>query len=294
LDTNADQRPFSYYIGWCLVFAAAVQLPMVYVAIRMLQVAANLSTLLLLTIVPTALLLALGGTGLILRRFWGYHCVYLATLLGGFGGLKVPYLPIQSFVKLGPRTEDFFLGLNLVIVAFLAAEHLLRASELEPRARATQRTVTAILLSLALASVAYGRSLIVHAHGDASSTRELPRLGKHLENFDSDGPVSYVSVHTKGQNGITMVFSGATTASEMEELVQKHSLTRVEDSARRTKMLSQARRWKLDTRKFPTDFDVNAQFFIGRITNGGKTVFQIAFDPATRRFTAEAMGLLPQ
>ena len=95
---------------------------------------------LLLLSVPLGLILIIGGIGLILHKYFGYYCIYLATFFGGFGGLKVSYIPfIQRWIKIGPATEDLFLALNLILVAILVWEHWNRVFDLEPFRRNIHR-----------------------------------------------------------------------------------------------------------------------------------------------------------
>lgn len=209
-------------IGSCVLAAGIMQIPGILAGIMAAQFLPKAGLILLLLTLPSGLLLFLGGMGLIYRQFAGYYCVYVATFFGGIGGFKSPFIPfIKRFVNIGPATEDLFLVLNLLLVGILVWEHWNRLPALSfPRQR-LHRTSLIILVLLGLASVTTGRALIDRERGEKPSASALPVIGSSFSEFETAGPVRYVSVETKLPRGITLVASGTCTSAEIESQPQK-------------------------------------------------------------------------
>src|SRR5438552_1879179 len=176
-DGSRHKFRLSPHIGWCVLAAAISQLPLIVGGLAMMQVVPRAGRLLLLLSLPTALILTAGGIGLILRKSFGYYCVYVATFFGGLslGGLKISYIPfIQGRIKLGPATEDLFLLLNLLLVAILVWEHFKHIREMDSSTQDVPRIVTISLLLLGAGSILVGRSMVQRDKGQVQSASNLP------------------------------------------------------------------------------------------------------------------------
>jgi hypothetical protein len=286
------QRPLSFYIGWCLLLAGLSQIPLVIAGLRLFSTMPKVSQGLLALSVPVMLLLALGGIGLILYQPFGFYSVYAAVVFGGISGLNISFVPlIRQWVNIGPRTDDLFLGLNLVVVAVVAWEHWRRISNLEHRAEWSNRAAVMVMLLLGVASVAYGRSNVAHHRGEAARISEVPVIGRHLEGLETTGAISFVGVETKLNDGITMAFSGTASEEQVRAFAEGKKLAEMTEPAQHRKFLPQTKRWKLDGTKFPTSFSDEDIYFIGKPATGQKLILQLVQRRKDGRFTAEVMGV---
>jgi len=290
---SAGVKPFSYYIGWCVLAAAITQLPMMVGGILAFPYSQKIGLLLLGLSTPVVALLLAGGLGLIWQRSFGFYCVYAATFFGGIGGLKVSYLPfVQGLLKIGPHTEDVFLGLNLLIVGLLAWEHFIRLWELAPGREQAHRLVLTVVLALGLCSVGFGRAMINHERGEAVSIGAVPFAGPLLASLKLDGSVRFVAVHTKLQNGITLSFSGKISEASLADFAQANSLKAVDTPEAQAKMLPQTRRWRLKPEQFPVEFAPSDEWRFGRLKDAPKSLFQIVRKKSDGSFTAELFGVI--
>jgi hypothetical protein len=288
---NRSGSDAGYWIGWCILAAALTQLRGVVAAFVAMQYSRSLGNSLLLLLAPTVLMLILAGVGLIMRKFFGYWCAYLATFFGGFGGLKVSFVPfIQRYVNLGPQTGDFFLALNLIIIGILVWEHFLRLNELEPARRTLHRITMSLVLVAGLGSVAFGRAMEDHNNGTVANPGALPVVGGYFQTLASKGPVRFVSVHAKLLHGIDLVFSGEATEESVRAFAAEHALKPLEKPEAYQKILPRTRRWKLKENEFPTKFAPPDLLFVGRPRSGEQAVMQIAWRKSDSRFTVEMLG----
>ena len=253
----------------------------------------SLGTDLLLLTLPTVVMLTLAGIGLILGRFFGYWCAYLATFFGGIGGLKVSFVPfIQRYINLGPNTGDFFLALNLVIIGILVWEHFLRLNDLEWERRKVHRVMMGVILIAGLASVTAGRVMQPIGKGTAGSAGAVPVVGSYFEKLQTTGAVRYVYVHSKLVHGIDLTMSGQATELGVRAMVAEHGLKPLEKPEAYQKILPRTRRWKLGEENFPTQFASPDLLFIGRPKSGDQAVIQIAWRKSDSKFTAEMLGTI--
>jgi len=292
---SGRETPASNIIGWCVLAAGIGQIPLMIAGYSVLDAVPGVGKLLLLLSVPLGLILIIGGIGLILHKYFGYYCIYLATFFGGFGGLKVSYIPfIQRWIKIGPATEDLFLALNLILVGILVWEHWNRVFELEPFRRNIHRAAIIILLVLGLGSVGFGRAMIQHDKGEVQSAVNLPVIGSEFADFSVAGPIPYVSVHTKMQHGITLVFAGRSTEDSVKSLAETHGLKQMTDPAAHKKFLPVVKSWNLNKEKFPSAFSPDDLYYVGRLKNAHRVTLQLVYRKSDRRFTAQVFGILPK
>jgi hypothetical protein len=292
---NPDERHVSIsagtIIGWCVLAAGIGQMPLIVAGLRTAPILPKVGLLLLLFGLPSGLLLFLGGLGLIYRQFAGYYCVYLATFFAGIGGFKNPYVPfIKRFINFGPATEDFFLALNLLLVAVLAFEHWGRLRNLEPSNQKTHRVWLISLMALGLCSVSIGRAMIHREQGEKTRAAELPVVGTALQEFQTSGKLAYVSVETRLPRGITSVFSGTSTQPAVLALADAHHLKRMDDPAAHKKFLPQVRGWKLNDAVFPSKFTPDDWYYVGRLNTMPKVVIELVYRNADGKFTAQIFG----
>lgn len=288
------EATIGYWIGWCVLAAAITQAPLVLLGAIGAGNSSQVGLALLLTVLPSFLMLLFGGFGLIRRQFYGYWCTYLAAFFGGIGGLRISFVPfIQRWLNLGPHTGDLFLALNLIIIAVLAWEHFLRLSELELPRQRIHRVVMACILLLGLGSVAFGRAMESHARGEVQTAAEIPVAGRALASLKSNGPVHFVSVRTKLADGLDLVFSGKSSEEAIRGLAQALNLKLLEKPEAYAKILPRTRKWNLDQNKFPTQFAPPDLIFIGRIDGNGRAILQLAWRQSDSRFTGELIGTIP-
>ncbi len=281
-------------IGWCVAAAGIAQIPGIVAGILAAQILPRAGLVLLLFTLPSGLLLFLGGLGLIWRQFAGYYCVYLATFFGGIGGFKIPFIPfIRRFVNFGPATEDLFLALNLLLVALLVWEHWRRLANLESSRQNVHRTALILLVVLGLCSVAAGRAMLHREQGTKGSAAELPAVGASLSDFVTSGDLSYVSVETRLPRGITLVFSGTSSETALQALAARNQLRKMDAPEAHKKFLPQAKIWKLDQARFPTQFSADDWYYVGRLKTMPKVSLQIVCRKSDGRFTAQIFGTLP-
>jgi hypothetical protein len=279
-------------IGWCVLLAGIGQVPLIVAGIHTASLLPKFGLVLLLFGLPSGLLLFLGGLGLIYRQFAGYYCVYLATFFAGIGGFKSPYIPfIKRFINFGPVTEDFFLALNLLLVAALAVEHWRRLGNLELSKQRKHRLWLLVLMALGLCSVSVGRAMIHREKGEKTRAADLPVVGFALQDFQTSSKLAYVSVETRFPRGITSVFSGTSTQPAILALADAHHLKRMEDPAAHKKFLPQVRAWKLNKSKFPSEFSADDWYYIGRLKTMPKVVIQIVYRKTDGTFTAQIFGV---
>jgi hypothetical protein len=281
-------------IGWYVLATGLAQLPAVMAALLLARIAPHGAVGLLLLVLPSAILLIVGGIGLRLRRFFGYYCVYAATFFGGIGGFKQSLIPLaRRYVHFGPETEDVFMLLNLVVVAILVWEHWQRTIELQPATQRTHRFAIIGLVSLGLVSVAAGRAMIHRERGQKDAASELPAVGASFAGFRTSGKLSYVSVETKVPPGISLVFSGVSREADIQGLADAHRLTKMDDPEAHKKFLPQVRIWRLKEELFPTRFSQDDFWYVGRLKEMKKVSLQLVYRKSDGRFTAQVFGVLP-
>lgn len=293
--TQPKEASVGYWVGWCVLFAAITQLPLIVVGVMGARLASGVGAALLFTFLPGFLMLVAGAVGLLRRQFYGYWCTYLATFFGAIGGLRTSFIPfIQRWLNIGPHTGDLFLAINLVIVGVLAWEHYLRLHELEfPRQR-LHRIAMICIFVLGLGVVAFGRSMEVYRNGEAPTASAIPVAGPHLASLKTEGPVNFVSVQNKLMNGIDLVYSGKATEENIRRFVETENLKPLDKPAAYAKILPRSRKWNLSQEKYPTKFAPPDLLFIGRVESGGKAVIQLAWRKSDGRFTGEIVGSIQE
>ena len=280
-------------IGWYVVATGLAQLPAVTAGLLLARIAPRGAVGLLVLVLPSAILLILGGIGLRLRRFFGYYCVYAATFFGGIGGFKQSLIPLaRRYVHFGPETEDVFMLLNLVVVAILVWEHWKRTIELQPATRRTHRFAITSLVSLGLVSVVAGRSMIHRERGQKDAASELPAVGASFAGFTTSGKLSYVSVEAKVPRGISLVFSGVSSEADIQGLANTHRLTKMDDPEAHKKFLPQVKGWRLKEELFPTRFAQDDLWYVGRLKEMRRVSLQLVYRKSDGRFTAQVFGVL--
>jgi hypothetical protein len=280
-------------IGWCILAAAITPLTVVFFAVRGLGATSAMGGSLLILFVPTILMMALAGVGLIMRKPFGYWCAYLATFFGGIGGLKTPFVPfIQRFVNLGPATGHFFLVLNLIMIAILAWEHwTLIEAEGGERRKARRLGLLSILFAGAV-SVTVGLTVESIHKREVSAPEELPAVGPYFAQLETtkSNLVRCVIVHNKLFHSVDGVITGTASEDAVKKFAEYHGLIQVEKPEVYGRILSKTRRWKLNEKGYPSDFSPPDLAFIGRPRNGDKALMQIAWRKSDSKFTAEMMG----
>ena len=198
---------------------------------------------------------------------------------------------MKRFINFGPATEDFFLALNLLLVAVLAVEHWGRLRNLELSKQKTHRTWMVALMALGLCSVSIGRAMIHRERGEKTRAAELPVVGIALQGFQTSGKIAYVSVETRFPRGITSVFSGTSTQPAVLALADAHHLKRMDDPATHKKFLPEVRAWKLNETVFPSKFSSDDWYYVGRLKTMPKVVIEIVYRNGDGKFTAQIFGI---
>lgn len=282
----------STLIGWCILLTSAGFVPVIFAGLKLAHARPEAAGALAWMGLPSVLLSLFGGILLVTHRRVGAYFVYLATILTSFGAMNVPFIPFANrLLDIGPYKADALLALNYLLVGVLAWDHWRSFEESEPKQARTGRGLIVGLVAISLVCAAYMRSRVEHLDGQAPQLAVLPYIGMLAAPLDSATPVAYRGVYTKGQEGLTMVFSGRTTEANLQVFAAAHNLRTVgADAAER--FLTQPKQWKLDEQRFPRSFAAEDLRFIGRLNNYPKLVCQIAFSKADGRFTAHVIGVL--
>jgi len=176
------------------------------------------------------------------------------------------------------------------MIAILVWEHWTRVYNLEPTAQQRQRVAIICLISLGLISISYSRSKLHWETGQKAAVNELPVVGADLEQWRTDGVLTYASSESKLTHGLMLAFSGRSDEKSIQQVAEKHHLQRIENPNASKKFLPLAKTWKLNKSGFQTDFKPDDLYYIGRMKDRNKAVLQIVFSKAEKRFTAEVFG----
>jgi len=299
---NSDTQPASpgvagNIIGWCILGAALGPLTVAFITARALGGGSPVGANLLLSILPTLLMMVLAGVGLIMRKPFGYWSAYLATFFGGIGGLKTPFVPfVQRYVNFGPSTGQFFLVLNLILIAILAWEHWTKIEAEGGERRNVRRWTLAGMLLAGTISVSIGLVSEKIYKQEVSSAGTLPAIGPYFAQLDTakNTAVRSVIVHNKLFHSVDGVISGTTSEEALRKFAEYHGLRAMERSEVYRRILPKTRKWKLNEKGFETEFSPPDLVFMGRPKSGDKAVLQIAWKKDNSKFTAEIIGSITE
>jgi len=302
MDSSADDesRQISKTIGWFILISAISPFTVAFFAALARMSTREVGGDLLVMMVSTGLMMAIAGVGIIMGKSFGYWCAYLATFFGGIGGLKNSFVPfVDRFVNLGPSTGNFFLLLNLILIAFLAWDHWTRISEeVEPGRTKVHHFGLILMLLAGLGSVGFGVAMEPVHKGSVSSTQQLPVVADYfvkLQTTQREGAsVRYLMRHNKITHSINAIITGEAEEQEVRKFAEYHSFKTVDKPERYAKILPMARRWKLNEKGFPVDFAPPDLVFIGRPKSGDVAAIQIAWRKRDSKFTAEMMGSISE
>ena len=293
---NSDERATfpSQYLGWLVIAGAIGQVPLIVLMSGAYsgRMAADTASLGVLAVAAVILLIA--GIGLALGRQFGYYALYLSAVFNGIAGVRVPYIPfLHRWLALGPATSDFILAVNFLVLAYVAWEHFQRVYTFSPVHSRGQRVAIVVLMTAAATSMMYARTLESRSAGQAANVSDLPTVGPLLGDLTAIGPVDFVGVHTKRQNGISIIFSGKTQITNAQHFAQLHDLKLMTNAEAHAKFIPQARGWKLNTNQFPTRFGPDDYYYVGRLRDARKVSVQLIARKQDGRFTAQVFGVMP-
>lgn len=290
-NNNSNGAQAGVMIGWFVLATAITKIPGIVTGTFLNEITPGIGGKLIWMNAPVAILLMLGAIGLILRKHFGYYCVYIATFFGAIGGLKSPYLPfINRYVNIGPATDDLFLVLNLLIVGVLAWEHWGRITELNPEAHQKNQVALAALFIVGMITIGVGRSMVHWEFGQLKSASEMPLLGSEISALETTGALHYALFHAKHNSSLLLVTSGKTSEAGVQKMVDQYHLTKIEKPEGQKKFCPLTRKWKLNKDKYWLEYKPTDLFYVGRMKKKG--VFEIVFNKAEGRFTAEFLGSL--
>jgi hypothetical protein len=241
---------------------------------------------------PAFLLSNVGAVLLILKRPFGFICLYISILCGLFW-MSGPLLPWLKYIfPAGPESEYYFKAANVAAILFLSYCHWKIASESEPRAAAAGRRLIIVFLILLVPSLVYWKTGIHIGNGEVQTAAQLPSIGPHLTSLESTQPILYRSIEFRRPPPIsaTVIFRGMSSEKNIREFAAAKSLKLMTNDSARVKFLPQARSWKLDPERFPVFTNETDLCYVGRIPTNSRSAFQLCFRPSDGRFTAMSMG----
>ncbi len=279
-------------MGWLIVLGAVTVLPMALVGLLSLRTVPAAGVFLVIGTVPGMLLAMCGGVALILRRLPGFYLVYLAAVISLFT-VRIPFVPIPiHWLPFGEASAFVLRGLDWVVVGLLAWAHWVLIED-EPRERVKWHRLGWVMVAVvALGALGLWQLQFSRQNGQVAAPPNLPHLGSFLATLESVGPIEYRSVATAYPAGVTLVFSGQTTETNLATVAQELKLTAF-PAEQRAKFLGLVRSWKLTEPRFATEFGTNDLFYSGRVPEQGRAMFQLCFRRGDGRFTGQLLGALP-
>ncbi|MFN0069427.1 MAG: hypothetical protein ACKVYV_17540 [Limisphaerales bacterium] len=285
------------WLGWLVVAAAILKLPLLWTFLRLGAIAPAAGTNLLLYLAPVVLLLLAGGTGLILGRWFGFWCVYVAVLASLYLGQAdlargAGVFPlIDRVLPPGPLKPYWLWLLNLPFLALLVWAHvrLRRERGLPPWPRLRLLAVGAAVAAFAAGGLWLKR--FSRIHGSYPQLAALPAVGDDLAALVTTGPVEAEGLVHPQFRGATAVASGRAERGAVESFAAKLEMKPLHDRPETwPKMLPQCRQWALAEPRFARDFGTNALRWLGRVGPDRKAALQLCWRPEDGRFTLEVLG----
>jgi hypothetical protein len=289
-----QQRAFDsvpYHLGWLILLSVIVQIPVVIAGIKIVNILPKVGWIMLGFTLPPALLLLIGGVGLVRRKMFGYYFVYAAILFAGIGGLKVAIIPeLKMLLKGGFYSDDLSLLANLAVLGVLVGYQLRRVDKNTLAGRGHIAGIC-VLLFLGAISLGAGRALVDKEKGTTPRIDSIPYVGSALASFKVTEPVQYYLVYTRMQRGATCVVSGKATDEAVSVWAAENKLVTI-PIEKRPKFLLQPKFWRLNAERFPTQFAHEDPCFIGRVKGHPRLTVQIGFRKSDQRFTAQLFGFV--